>query len=538
MAEVVLIVVLIALTVCLLVLVAVMLKRGGVTREQFQTFRQEQNARLDGIDRRIGQQQEEQKSAFKMQREELGTSFQQLGQSLRETLKGLGDGMNTHFTSFQNSMQKQTEKMQQRGQEQQIQLDQLTKNVGDQLKQSREEQTHNLTALGENQQKTLQGLGAEQQKVLESLKNGVQQLVKDQKEELQALRKEVDASLREMRAMIEVKLKTLQEENGKKLEEMRATVDEKLQSSVKDRFDHSFKLISGQLESVQKGLGEMQNLAQGVGDLQRVMSNVKTRGILGEIQLGTILEDILTPEQYVRNAYVDPSSHEVVEFAVKLPGQGSDNEPVLLPIDSKFPMEDYQRLQLANEQAGHIAPQAIENAGKQFENAVRKAAKDISTKYLKPPKTTDFALLFVPTEGLYAEILARPGLFESLRQEFKVVAVGPSTVSAFLSSLQMGFRTLAIQQRSNEVWELLRAVKTEFGKFGGVLAKVKDRINSVGKIIEAAETRTRVIDRKLGQVQELPTERASEILEKDFRLLPLDVGHDNEEEMESATDAQ
>ena len=537
MAEVVLIVVLIALTVCLLVLVAVMLKRGGVIREQFQAFRQEQNARLDGIDRRIGQQQEEQKSAFRMQREELGTSFQQLGQSLRETLKGLGDGMNTHFTIFQASMQKQTENLQQRGKEQQIQLDQLTKNVSDQLKQSREEQTHNLTALGENQQKTLQGLGSEQQKVLESLKNGVQQLVKDQKEELQALRKEVDASLREMRAMIEVKLKTLQEENGKKLEEMRATVDEKLQSSVKDRFDHSFKLISGQLESVQKGLGEMQNLAQGVGDLQRVMSNVKTRGILGEIQLGTILEDILTPEQYVRNAYVDPSSHEVVEFAVKLPGQGSDNEPVLLPIDSKFPMEDYQRLQLANEQAGHIAPQAIENAGKQFENAVRKAAKDISTKYLKPPKTTDFALLFVPTEGLYAEILARPGLFESLRQEFKVVAVGPSTVSAFLSSLQMGFRTLAIQQRSNEVWELLRAVKTEFGKFGGVLAKVKDRINSVGKIIEAAETRTRVIDRKLGQVQELPTERATEILERDFRVLPLDAGLD-EEEAESETDAQ
>ena len=537
MAEVVLIVVLIALTVCVLVLVAVMLKRGGVTREQFQAFRQEQNARLDGIDRRIGQQQEEQKSAFRMQREELGTSFQQLGQWLRETLKGLGDGMNTHFTSFQDSMQMQTENLQQRGKEQQIQLDQLTKNVSDQLKQSREEQTHNLTALGENQQKTLQGLGSEQQKVLESLKNGVQQLVKDQKEELQALRKEVDASLREMRAMIEVKLKTLQEENGKKLEEMRATVDEKLQSSVKDRFDHSFKLISGQLESLQKGLGEMQNLAQGVGDLQRVMSNVKTRGILGEIQLGTILEDILTPEQYVRNAYVDPSSREVVEFAVKLPGQGSDNEPVLLPIDSKFPMEDYQRLQLANEQAGHIAPQAIENAGKQFENAVRKAAKDISTKYIKPPKTTDFALLFVPTEGLYAEILARPGLFESLRQEFKVVAVGPSTVSAFLSSLQMGFRTLVIQQRSNEVWELLRAVKTEFGKFGDVLAKVKDRINSVGKIIEDAETRTRVIDRKLGQVQELPTERATEILEKDLRLLPLDAGLD-EEEAESETDAQ
>ena len=538
MAEVVLIVVLIALTVCVLVLVAVMLKRGGVSREQFQAFRQEQNARLDGIDKRIGQQQEEQKSAFRMQREELGTSFQQLGQSLRETLKGLGDGMNTHFTSFQASMQKQTENLQQRGKEQQIQLDQLTKNVSDQLKQSREEQTHNLTALGENQQKTLQGLGSEQQKVLESLKNGVQQLVKDQKEELQALRKEVDASLREMRAMIEVKLKTLQEENGKKLEEMRATVDEKLQSSVKDRFDHSFKLISGQLESVQKGLGEMQNLAQGVGDLQRVMSNVKTRGILGEIQLGTILEDILTPEQYVRNAYVDPHSREVVEFAVKLPGQGSDDEPVLLPIDSKFPMEAYQRLQLANEQAGHIAPQAIENAGKQFENAVRKAAKDISTKYIKPPKTTDFALLFVPTEGLYAEILARPGLFESLRQEFKVVAVGPSTVSAFLSSLQMGFRTLVIQQRSNEVWELLCAVKTEFGKFGEVLTKVKDRINSVGKIIEEAETRTRMIDQKLGQVQELPTERALEILEKDFKVLPLDAGLDNEEEAESETDAQ
>lgn len=564
----ILLVVVILLQAVVLIVVLLLQKRKGDEQNAIQRMLEERSAKLDAIqtnvDARIRQQQAEQAQAFKMQREELGTNFQQQGQMVRETMAALGKEMQTHFLRFQENVDKQTESQRElmevlrkemqthfeqfqkgidkqtegqtaRGKEQSEQLANLTKNVGDQLKLNREEQTASLDILGKRQQDTLKDLGEGQRKTLEAFKVNVSDLgamqmkrFAEQNDSLLALRKATDDALREMRTMIESKLKTLQEENGKKLEEMRVTVDEKLQSSVKDRFDHSFKLISGQLESVQKGLGEMQTLALGVGDLKKVLSNVKTRGNLGEIQLGTILEDILTPEQYVRNAHVDTSTQEVVEFAVKLPGQRSDDQPLLLPIDSKFPIEDYQRLQAIYEQAGSVPQQEIDNVGKQFENAVKKAAKDIYTKYVKPPVTTDFALLFVPTEGLYAEVLQRPGLFESLRRDFKVIVVGPSNVAALLSSLQMGFRTLAIQQRSNEVWELLRAVKTEFGKFGDALASAKKRIMSVGTAIEGAERRTRAIDRKLRHVQELPAGQSRLILGDEVTSIALDDGLDEE----------
>ena len=311
-------------------------------------------------------------------------------------------------------------------------------------------------------------------------------------------REELSNSMREIRETIERRLKIIGDDNAKRLEEMRKTVDEKLQESVEKRFNESFKLISERLEQVHRGLGEMQTLASGVGDLKRVLTNVKTRGNLGEIQLGSILEQILSPEQYVKNASVRQGSQERVEFAICLPGY--DNKPLLLPIDSKFPIEDYQRLLDAYE-----ANADIDSALRQFEASVKKNAKDIRDKYVNPPVTTDFAIMFVPTEGLYAEILRKNGLFELLQRDYKITVVGPTNTAAFLSSLQMGFRTLAIEKRSSEVWELLGAVKTEFGKFGEVLDRVKNKLDAASKEIDSAGVRSRAIERRLRGVEELPS---------------------------------
>ena len=311
-------------------------------------------------------------------------------------------------------------------------------------------------------------------------------------------REELSASMKEIRETIERRLKIIGDDNAKRLEEMRKTVDEKLQESVEKRFNESFKMISERLEQVHRGLGEMQTLASGVGDLRRVLTNVKTRGNLGEIQLGAILEQILSPEQYIHNAAVKEGSLERVEFAVCLPG--NDNKPLLLPIDSKFPIEDYQRLQDAYE-----TNVDIDAVARQFESAVKKNAKDIRDKYINPPVTTDFAIMFVPTEGLYAEILRRNGLFELLQRDYKITVVGPTNTAAFLSSLQMGFRTLAIEKRSSEVWELLGGVKTEFGKFGDVIDRVKNKLDAASKEIDNVGVRSRQIERKLRSVEELPS---------------------------------
>ncbi len=315
------------------------------------------------------------------------------------------------------------------------------------------------------------------------------------------------AGMREIRTEVETKLKSIQEDNSKKLDEMRHTVDEKLQTNLERRFNESFRLISERLDQVHKGLGEMQTLAVGVGDLKRVLTNVKTRGNLGEIQLGAILEQILSPEQYETNVAVRSGSLERVEYAIKLPGRDSAT-PVFLPIDSKFPNEDYQRLLDAYENQAGTAPKELETAARQFEAAIKKNAKDIRDKYINPPATTDFAIMFVPTEGLYAEILRRTGLFESLQRDFRITAVGPTNLVAYLSSLQMGFRTLAIEKRSSEVWEILGAVKTEFGKFGDILDKTKKKLNEAANVIESAGTRTRAIERQLRQVQELPADES------------------------------
>jgi len=321
----------------------------------------------------------------------------------------------------------------------------------------------------------------------------LQQLIHGQ---IGAMAEQQHARLREMTDTLEKKVGQLQADNGRRLEEMRLTVDEKLHSTLEARLGEAFRQVSERLERVHQGLGEMQTLAQGVGDLKRVLGNVKTRGNVGEVQLGALLEDLLAPEQFARNISTKPGSRDVVEFALKLPGRGES--PVWLPIDAKFPAEDYERLLAAQDAAD---PVAAEIAAKALENRLRLEAKSIADKYIAPPNTTDFAILFLPTEGLYAECLRRPGLADDLQRKYRITVAGPTTLAAMMNALQMGFRTLAIEKRSSEVWSLLGNVKTEFGKFGDVLARSKSQLQTVLNTMDQAEVRTRAIERNLRQVQ-------------------------------------
>jgi DNA recombination protein RmuC len=314
--------------------------------------------------------------------------------------------------------------------------------------------------------------------------------------------------LREMRSTLETQLAQLQSSNTTKLEEMRVTVDEKLQSTLQARLGESFKQVADRLEQVHKGLGEMQTLAQGVGDLKHLLTNVKTRGIFGEAQLAALLEQVFVPDQYAAQIATRPGSKNLVDFAIKLPGKAADGAPLWLPIDAKFPNEDYARLLDAQ---GRADPVDADAAAKALEQRIRLEAKSITEKYVEPPHTTDFAILFLPTEGLYAEVLRRPGLMEALQRDYRVTLAGPTTLLAMLSSLQMGFRTLALEKRSSEVWQVLGAVKTEFGKFGDVLAKVKSQTQTVLNTLDSADTRSRAMQRALKTVQALPDE-ASQVL--------------------------
>mgnify|MGYP001148778076 FL=1 len=295
-----------------------------------------------------------------------------------------------------------------------------------------------------------------------------------------------------------------------RLEKMRETVDEKLHKTLEERLGHSFKIVSERLEAVQKGLGEMQNLANGVGDLKKVLSNVKTRGVLGEIQLGNILEQIMAPEQYEANVKTKQGSNDHVEFAIKLPGKDEHGKEVYLPIDAKFPQEDYVRLQTAYD-IGDVA--GVETANRALVQSIKKFAKDIRNKYIDPPNTTDFGIMFLPIEGLFAEVVRQPEVVELLQREYKIIVTGPTTLAAMLNSLQMGFKTLAIQKRSSDVWQILGAVKTEFGKFGGVLEKAQKKINDANKELDAlVGTRTRMMLSKLKKVEELPTSKSTNLL--------------------------
>ncbi len=328
-------------------------------------------------------------------------------------------------------------------------------------------------------------------------------------QQLQSLSETNARRISEVRGTLEQQLGALQAANSAKLDEMRQTVDEKLQSTLEARLGESFKQVAERLEQVHKGLGEMQTLAQGVGDLKHLLSNVKTRGMFGEAQLAALLEQVFAPEQYAEQVVTRPGTRNAVDFAIRLPGRGDDGAPIWLPIDAKFPNEDYERL-LDAQQRAHA--EDVEQAAKSLEQRIRSEARGIAEKYVEPPHTTDFAILFLPTEGLYAEVLRRPGLMDALQREHRITLAGPTTLLAMLNSLQMGFRTLALEKRSSEVWQVLGAVKTEFGKFGDVLASVKRQTQTVLNTLDAAQTRTRQMNKALKQVEALPDAESRALL--------------------------
>jgi len=418
------------------------------------------------------QLREQVQSSAQATRQELGSNFAQFQQALAAQLTSVATMQNNQIDGFAQQLAKLNEANAQ-------QLEAMRQAITVQAQTGREEQAVALKRFGDTLNQTLTAL----------TESNAQRMA-------------------EVRATLEAKIRDLQTDNGTRLEEMRKTVDEKLHATLEQRLGESFKLVSDRLEKVHQGLGEMQQLAIGVGDLKRVLTNVKTRGTWGEVQLEMLLEQLLTPDQYAKNVETIPRSGARVEFAVKLPGS-EDGVPVWMPIDAKFPKEQYERLAEAADRAD---AEGVLAAGRELELVVRNEAKKIAEKYLSPPLTTDFAILFLPTEGLYAEVMRRPGLSDDLQRTCRVSIAGPSTLSALLNSLQMGFRTLALEKRSSEVWQVLGAVKTEFGKFGDVLSATKATLERAAKNIEQAETRTRQMTRKLKSVEALPTEAAQQLL--------------------------
>lgn len=407
---------------------------------------------------------------------EIGNNLSQFQQTIAAQLTSIATLQNGQLDTFSQQLGKLNEMNAQ-------QLDAMRQSIVLQAQAGREEQSTTLKRFGDTINQTLTALAD----------SNAQRMA-------------------EVRATLETKIRDLQTDNGTRLEEMRKTVDEKLHATLEQRLGESFKLVSDRLEKVHQGLGEMQQLAIGVGDLKRVLTNVKTRGTWGEVQLGMLLEQVLTPDQYAKNVETVPGSGERVEFAVRLPGMENGSAPVWMPIDAKFPKEQYERLA---EAAEHADIEGVAAAGKELERTVRLEAKTIAEKYLSPPLTTDFGILFLPTEGLYAEVMRRPGLADEIQRSCRISIAGPCTLTALLNSLQMGFRTLALEKRSSEVWQVLGAVKTEFGKFGDVLSATKISLERVAKNIEQAETRSRQMARKLKSVEALPNETAQRLLGAD-----------------------
>lgn len=409
-------------------------------------------------------------------RQELTGNLAEFQKTLAAQLTSVATMQNSQIDSFAQQLTKLNEANS-------LQLEAMRQAIGMQAQSGREEQAGALKRLGDTLNQSLSTLT-----------------------ESNALR------MTEVRATLEARIRDLQTDNGSRLEEMRKTVDEKLHATLERRLGESFQLVSDRLEKVHQGLGEMQALAIGVGDLKRVLTNVKTRGTWGEVQLGMLLEQILTPDQYAKNVETIPGTGERVEYAIRLPGSDDNGRPLWLPIDCKFPKEQYERLV---EAAEHADADGVSVAGRELERSIRGEAKTISEKYLSPPLTTDFAILFLPTEGLYAEVIRRPGLADELQRVCRVMIAGPSTLSALMNSLQMGFRTLALEKRSSEVWQVLGAVKTEFGKFGDVLAATRNTLEKAAKNIEQAETRSRQMARKLKSVEALPSDAAQRLLGPD-----------------------
>lgn len=447
--------------------------RIAALQEQFALL-QSNDARLERSFREeMASNRRETSGTLTQNREELNAALERHNYRLQSETEQLRRTLEDKFGAFQNGYQTQSERLRQL-------VDEKLNLAQQDARHGRSEQAESLKQFGE------------------LLTGQLHQVLRRNTEGLESLRQSV-----------ETKLSSIQADNNQKLEQMRQTVDEKLHSTLEQRLGESFKLVSERLEQVHNGLGEMRSLASGVGDLKKVLSNVKIRGTWGEVQLGALLEQILSPEQYAKNVATRPNSAERVDFAIKLPGRDANGSTVWLPIDAKFPSEDHQKL-IAAQELGDLA--AMEEAAKALENRIKAEAKSIRDKYLQPPHTTDFGLLFLSTEGLYAEAIRRPGLFDWLQRECRVTLVSPTTLTAILNSLQMGFRTLAIEKRSSEVWMVLGAVKAEFGKFGEVLAKTKKKLDEARNTIDAAEVRSRAIDRQLRQVEALPTEESALLL--------------------------
>lgn len=452
----------------------------------------ELDAKLDAIDTRLSDNISIVNLAITGLREEMRNSSSSLREEISKRLEALGT---TLQTTLGNIGSQQGEKLDLLSAEQTRRFDSFTSSLSEHRtaaaehsKSLRDEVQTSLLNLGRKVADNLETTGVKQAEAVQKATNAVKELSEANERKQEQLKNAVEG-----------RLEALREENARKLEEMRLTVDEKLQGTLEKRLGASFSLVNENLERVYKSVGEMQTLATGVGDLKRVLSNVKLRGTWGEGTLGTMLEQMLTPDQYGQNVEVKPRSGQRVEYAVKLPGR--EDHTIWVPIDCKMPNEDYERLTLAAEQ-GDAA--AVEECAKALERRVLHHGKEISDKYICPPHTTDFAVLFLPTEGLFAEVVRRPGLADRLQNEFRISVTGPTTLMAFLHSLRMGFRTLAIQERSSEVWQVLGAVKTEFGKFGPVLEKVQKKLGEAQNAIEDAHKRRRVMDRKLKDVEALP----------------------------------
>lgn len=442
-------------------------------------------------------------------RQELSQVGQSSRQELAGALKAMTDSLNQQLAAL---VQSNDVKLEQMRQTMEHRLQSIQEGGAQKLDLVRAESASNSKTFREEVGTILRDFNQSLVTTFDALGHGQKTQLSHFGERLDKLTSSNEQKLESLKLIIETKLRSLQEDNAKQLDQMRQTVDEKLQGTLEKRIGESFKQVSERLEAVYKGLGEMQVLATGVGDLKKVLTNVKTRGTWGEVQLGAMLEQVLTPEQYATNVATKDGG-ERVEYVVKLPGRSDHSDEVVwLPLDAKFPVEDYQRLIDAQEAADI---EAAELATRQLETRIKQCAKDICDKYLNPPKTTDFGILFLPTEGLFAEVIRCTGLPEYVQRECRVVIAGPTTLWSILNSLQMGFRTLAIQKRSSEVWNLLAAVKTEWTKYGGVLQKVQKKLQEATNTIDAAEQRVRVVGRKLRGVQELPVNDAQDLLRLD-----------------------
>lgn len=496
--------------VILVLLVGVVAVLLVILRKLYQTDPSLITSRLNAFERAQERTEHAVREEVAQSRGEMGKTAREQRQELAEAFKAFGDSVVHRMMDIASMQKGQLDAFHD-------QLSSFAKASGERLdgvraesatgaKQLREEVIATLKGITESTTKTMGELANLQKIQLETMTNAIARLSDSNEKKLEVVR-----------IAVESKLQSMQVDNAKQLELMRQTVDEKLQGTLEKRLGESFKQVSERLEMVHKGLGEMQTLATGVGDLKKVLTNVKTRGTWGEVQLGVLLEQVLNPDQFGINVATKEGG-ERVEFAIKLPGKGTDeNDVVWLPVDAKFPIEDYQRLIEAQER---VDMEGVEAAGKQLDNSVKACAGDICSKYLNPPKTTDFGILFLPIEGLFAEVIRRVGLAEVIQREFRVVIAGPTTLWSILNSLQMGFRTLTIQKRSSEVWNLLAAVKTEWTKYGDVLEAVQTKLHQASDTIEKAKVRSRVVGRKLKNVQELPIGEANV-------LLPLDTSIDS-----------